>query len=286
METHFAAWRAQAATKLKALTPGCHPKTIITELAESLLAHYTGKPLIDNYDVYQHLMDYWSATMQDDCYLIAADGWKAETYRVIETNKKGKDIDKGWACDLIPRQLVIDRYFATEQAAIHEQQSKLETLAAQMTELEEEHGGEEGLFSELEKMNKANVTARLKEINGDKEAKDEAKALNAWLTLCNDEADLKKALREAETTLDVMAYTKYPKLTEAEIKMLVVEDKWMTSIASDIHGEMDRVSQALTHRVKELGDRYGMPMPRMSDCIDVLEAQVNQHLKKMGFAWK
>ena len=36
-------------------------------------------------------MDYWAETMQDDCYLIAADGWKAETTRVIEKDKKGKD---------------------------------------------------------------------------------------------------------------------------------------------------------------------------------------------------
>ena len=72
-------------------------------LAEDLLAHYTGKPLIDKYDVYQHLMDYWSETMQDDCYLIAADGWKAETYRIIEKDKKGKERDKGWACDLVPK---------------------------------------------------------------------------------------------------------------------------------------------------------------------------------------
>ena len=82
---------------------GCHPKDVIVALSEDLLAHYTGKPLIDNYDVYQHLMDYWAETMQDDCYLIAADGWKAETYRIIETDKKGKEKDKGWTCDLVPK---------------------------------------------------------------------------------------------------------------------------------------------------------------------------------------
>ena len=43
-----------------------------------------------------------------------------------------------------------------------------------MTEMEEEHGGDEGAFSELEKVNKANVIARLKEIKGDKEAEEEA----------------------------------------------------------------------------------------------------------------
>ena len=43
--------------------------------------------------------DYWAEIMQDVCYLIAADGWKAETYRVIETDKKGKEKDKGWTCE-------------------------------------------------------------------------------------------------------------------------------------------------------------------------------------------
>ena len=67
------------------------PKEIITTLSEDLLGHYAEVPLIDKYDVYQHLMDYWSETMQDDCYIIAADGWKAETYRIVQTDRKGKE---------------------------------------------------------------------------------------------------------------------------------------------------------------------------------------------------
>ena len=65
MNAMFDVWRAKSAKTLKALQPGCHPKLLIDDLAEDLLAHYTGKPLIDKYDVYQHLMDYWAATMQD-----------------------------------------------------------------------------------------------------------------------------------------------------------------------------------------------------------------------------
>ena len=211
------------------LKAGCHPKEVIVALSEDLLAHYTGKPLIDKYDVYQHLMDYWAETMQDDCYLIAADGWKAETYRIIEKDKKGKEKDKGWTCDLVPKALIVARYFAKEQEAIDKLAADLESITAQMTELEEEHGGEEGAFSELDKVNKANVAARLKEIKGDKEAKDEAAVLNEWLKLSNEEADLKKQLKDAEADLDAKAYAKYPKLTEAEIKTLVVDDKWLAA---------------------------------------------------------
>src|SRR5205814_8230707 len=119
----------------------------IGALAEGLLAHYAGKPLIDSYDVYQHLMDYWADTMQDDAYLIAADGWKAETSRIIEKDKKGKEKDRGWACDLVPRPLIVARYFGKEQEAIDKLVADLESINARMTELEEEHGGEEGAFS-------------------------------------------------------------------------------------------------------------------------------------------
>ena len=112
MEALFSEWRDKTAATLKALEPGCHPKTVIAELGERLLAHYAGKPLIGDYDVYQHLMDYWAGTMQDDCYLIAADGWKAEPSRIVESNKAGKQVDKGWSCDLVPKPLIVARYFA------------------------------------------------------------------------------------------------------------------------------------------------------------------------------
>ena len=263
MNALFAEWRKRAAATLKALQTGCHPKQVIADLSEDLLAHYTGKQLIDKYDVYQHLMDYWAETMQDDCYLIAADGWKAETYRIIETDKKGKERDKGWTCDLVPKALIVARYFAAEQEAITNLEAELGAVAALISEMEEEHGGEDGAFSELEKVNKANVVARLKESKDDQDA-EEAALLNAWLDLSNREADLKRALKDAEADLDTKALAKYPTLTETEIQTLVVEDKWLATLDTAIHDEMDRISQALTQRVKELAERYEIPVPQLA----------------------
>ena len=284
MQAHFAAWQGQSAAALKALAAGCHPKEVIVRLSEGLLAHYQDKPLIDPYHIYQHLMDYWAETMQDDLYLIAADGWKAETYRVIETDKKGKHRDKGWTCDLIPKALIVARYYAKEQAASDRIAAELETIGARLAELEEENGGDEGAFAELDKVNKVNVAVRLREIKNDKEAKDEAAVLDDWLKRNAEEADLKKRLKDAESALDVLAYARYAKLTEAEIKSLVVDDKWLAALAAAIHGEMDRVSQQLTRRVKELAERYETPKPRMAARVAELEARVDRHLERMGFA--
>lgn len=285
MNDHFNLWRERNVPKLKALVQGHHPKDVIAELSEDLLVHYTGKPLINKYDVYQHIMDYWAEVMQDDCYLIAADGWKAETYRIIETNKKGKEVDKGWTCDLVPKPLIVARYFAAEQAKLDELRSELEAVCAQIAELEEEHGGDEGAYADLDKINKANVNARLKELKSDKDAKDEINALKAWVELSDKEAALKKAVKDSEAELDALAYAKYPKLSEADIKALVVDDKWMATLNAAIHGELDHVSQALTQRVRTLAERYEIPMAKLAERVANLEIKVNRHLEKMGFTW-
>jgi type I restriction enzyme M protein len=286
MSDHFATWRERSIATLKALEAGCHPKEIIDELSEDLLAHYADKPLIDPYDIYQHLMDYWAETMQDDCYLIAVDGWTAETYRVIETDKKGKEKDRGWACDLAPKPLIVANYYTEEKSAIDQLSADIEGVIAKLAELEEEHSGEDGAFAELDKVNKANVAARLKDIKGDKEAEDEATLLSVWLKLNTEVAKLKKVLKEAEVELDAKVYAHYPTLSEDEVKKLVVDGKWLAALDAAIQGEMDRVSQQLTQRVTELADRYETPLPQMTERVSELETTVNVHLERMGFSWR
>ncbi|QTX22447.1 hypothetical protein [Comamonas aquatica] len=206
----------------------------------------------------------------------------------VKKNKDGKvtkTTDKGWACDLIPKPLIVARYFAEDQAAIDELAASLNNITAQLTELEEEHSGDDAAFCGFEKINKASVTDRLQEIKGDLDAWDEAEVLNLWLKLAKQEADLKRQLRDAEAALDTKALAQYPKLCEVNTQALVVDDKWLAALRTAIHGEMDRISQALTQRVKELAERYDAPMPQMANCVAELEAKVNQHLEKMGFVW-
>jgi type I restriction enzyme M protein len=290
MNCHFDTWRQKKAKALRELKVGFHPKELITAFADELLTHYIGKPLIDAYDVYQHLMDYWAASMQDDCYIIAADGWKATTYRVIETKKgkdgkPGKEVDKGWTCDLVPKTLIVGRYYSAEQTAIDQLNAEIESVTANISELEEEHNGEEGAFSTLDKINRPNITDRLKELKNDEDARQEITVLSQWLKLSEQETDLTKRLKSAEADLDAKAYAHYPTLTETDIKALVVDDKWLATLDATVHGEMDRISHRLTERVKELTERYETPLPQMVKRAAELEASVNHHLESMGFTW-
>jgi len=120
----FHKWLATNKPRLKGFDKEGPPKQLIATIAEDLLDTFRDAPLMDAYDVYQHLMDYWADTMQDDCYLIAADGWVAETHRVLEEvksgNRKGETKDKGWTCDLIPKPYIVARYFAEAQAELND----------------------------------------------------------------------------------------------------------------------------------------------------------------------
>ncbi len=290
MNAVFDKWRKKSVRRLKEVQAGLKPKELIVELSENLLAQYADKRLIDKYDVYQHLMNYWDEVMQDDCYLIAEDGWKATTYRILQKNNKGKEVDKGWTCDLIPKELVIKRYFAKEKQLIETMEAENEAISSQITELEEEHSGEDGFFAELEKVNKANVQNRLKELKAMKqdssqEYKEEVKVLKTYLDLTAKQSDMTKSIKEANTGLDQKVYSQYPKLSVDEIKTLVVDDKWMAAIEKNIHTEMDRISQRLTQRIKDLAERYETPLPMQTTEVSAMEKKVNAHLKKMGYAW-
>lgn len=290
MAAHFDAWRSRTSQRLKKLKPGFKPKALIVELAEDLLAHYQGQPLLNAYDVYQRLMDLWASTWQDDAYLLATDGWKAETYRVIVTKKgkdgkPGKQIDKGWACDLVPKHTLVARYYDKQKALFLTMTAGIETRAAMLAELEEDHAGLDGAFSELDKINKTEVAALLKKIKHDKESADDAEVLQQWLDLKEEETQLKKKLEELEALVDRQAYEHYPRLKEAEIKTLVVDDKWLGALDAAVRGELDRITQRLTQRVKELADRYEAPLPAVAKRVEDLQSLVDGHLARMGFAW-
>lgn len=253
----FEALAGEWSSKLKSLEKGFLPKSLVVELGESLLRHYEGQPLVDVYGIYQHLLDYWGEVMQDDCYLISGEGWQAETRRIIErkeNQKTGKvtEKDKGWVCDLVPKDLMVARYFSAERDRISRLEADLESIAAERMELEEEHSGDEGIFAEFDKVNKAAVAARIKELridNGQLIIKGEELSiinyelsiLKSWQKLYDREASLKKEIKDLDAELDRLAYEKYPLLSPEEIRVLVVDDKWLGSLQGLIAGELDRI---------------------------------------------
>ena len=303
--TLFTDWRTATTPRLTGFSKDGHPKALIETIAEELLATFRQAPLLDAYDVYQHLMDYWADTMQDDTYLISADGWVkgAQPREILQIkNKDNKlvwpephDYLKGkrrFKSDLIPAPILVARYFVAERDAIEALDNDLETLEQQLIEMREEHGGDDGLLAEViegegekQKISAKVVKSRLKEIGKDPLYADEREVLGAYAKLLEKQTDTKAKRKAAQEALDKKIDDKYPKLIETEIKTLVIDDKWMARLSASVQSELDRVSQTLTGRIRELAERYATPLPQLANEVAELSARVEEHLKLMGASW-
>lgn len=289
---HYHVWARTS--NLAEISVGDQPKALIAEISESLLQSYSQTPLLSKYDIYQILMDYWSDTMQDDVYVLVQDGWSTgKVLRELEVKKGEKlretpDLVIGktkYKAELIPPALIVARYFADEQTKIDTLQSELDSASQELETYLEENSGDDGLLNEAlndkDKVTKATVTARLKVATDP----DEKSALKQAQKLFDNEANAKKALKKAQDALDLAVFKQYPKLSIDEIKNLIVDDKWLAMLQSNIEAEIERVTQQLANRVKELEERYNEPLPAITKSVENLSEKVAGHLKAMGLEW-
>ncbi len=66
---------------------------------------------------------------------------------------------------------------------------------------------------------------------------------------------------------------------------MVIQDKWYSSLSADLQGEIERVSQSLSNRIKDLINRYENPIPVLTKEVEKYDKRVNEHLKRMGLSW-
>jgi type I restriction enzyme M protein len=277
-ELTFNAWKERSLKILNSLSIGIKPKEIIHQISEDILEVFSKTKLINQYDIYQRLMEYWSENMQDDMYIVASDGWKAELTAV--EGKKGE-----FESDLVPKQLVINRYFKTENQAIEELEANLSNASQELEQLVEENSGEDGFFTDFDKVTKTTVGSRIKEIKNKAEDIEELKIMEQYLSLQTQESEAKRTIKEAQKALETQVIVNYKELTEADIKTLVIDDKWMLTIEQAVQAEKDRISQRLTKRIKELAERYESTLPELVAETEALTSKVEAHLNKMGYAW-
>lgn len=273
------------------------PLELITTISDDLLARFKPVPLLDEYDVYEQLMTYWDSDIHDDVFLIMNEGWlgAVKPRKAIEDkNRKitetpdlmigsGRGATK-YKMDLIPPALIVARYFAAEQAEIDELTSVWEGASQAVEEYVEEHAVEGGLLADAmedDKISKSLATARLKIARHGGSELDEIVALKHIIDLYNAEAVAKKAAKDAKALLDPATLKKYGDLTEGDVKSLVFEDKWLTSIAGRISSEIESLVTTLVERIQKLGDRYVETMESLDDRLQALEAKVAECLAEM-----
>ena len=282
----YSEWKKTNLPLLTGIKVGTNPKKLIFDISENILDKFSKVKLIDRYDIYQHLMIYWENTMQDDLYLVSQNGWNVSLFRI--KNKKGKET-KEWDSELIPKNIVIKRYFVKQQEELDDLQSKLENTEEQMQTIEEENQGEEDMLSEAksdaDNVTKPIITKRIKTIKDDSEFAEELKILLEYKELLDEKNKLADQIKKIETKLDKNLFKKYNDLIESEIKDLVINDKWLFNIHSLIDEEMEQISHKLARRINELAERYETPLPVLTKEIQTLTKKVDVHLENMGFNW-
>ena len=296
----FDAWRKKHEPMLKGIKTDSAPRTVIDTLSVDLLDRFGDFPLIEPHDVYQRLMDYWDEVMQDDVYLISADGWeKAAAPRGIIEDKDRKITEvpdltikpNKYKMDLIPPRLIITRYFGAEQAEIYELTTRLAVATSDLEEFVEEHSGDDGhldaMIGDKGKVTKSRLNARIKVLAGDNDpdSDEEHYVLKQCLALIDSEAEASKAVKEAQDRLDRMVLARYGSLMESEAKALVVDDKWLADIEAEVQRESRQLTQRLSGRVQELEDRYARPLPEVEREVEQYGEKVQAHLKKLGLSW-
>lgn len=288
----FTQWFERSA--FKAIEQDQKPKDIMLRVSEDLLQSYADVKLLSKYDIYQIFMEYWDEVLQDDISVITQDGWEgAKLIRNLTVEKDNKlkevpDLVIGkikYKAEVIPPHVIVAKYFATEQATLDAKQAELDIATQELESFVEEHTADEGLLLEAlndkDKVTLAMVKARLK-LAIDAEEK---QVLKNAQKLFEAETALKKKVKELQEALDLKVFIKYPTLTDDEVKDLVVVDKWFTTLSSSIEAEIERVTQQLAKRVKELNERYAEPLPQITQNVEALSLKVAEHLKAMGLEW-
>ncbi|MEO0702494.1 MAG: class I SAM-dependent DNA methyltransferase [Pseudomonadota bacterium] len=298
----FQSWRDRQKPRLENISVGGHPKELIHEISEDLLASFHGADLLDQYDIYQILMTYWEEVMQDDVYMLVADGWAAAStlrklvpYKDKSGNNKYReeaDFETGtgknkvkWRSDIVRPHLVVAKFFVAEKEALEAAVLAKDDASGALEAFIEDNSGEESLIERAQgdngKYAKAEVKRQIKE-GGDME---EVAALKKLLALQDDETATKSAEKKLKEELDALTFAKIPMLTEEECKELTVSDKWLATVEVQIGEEIERMTQNLSNRIRELEGRYARPFPELENMVKTLGAKVEDHLRKMGLSW-
>lgn len=299
-------WKKIANPVLTNLNSTDSNKEIILNLSEEILEKFSKLELLDKYDVYQVLLAYWNETMNDDVLLIIQDELGYNLAKITddikeepkESKKAKKDTAKekkpkepkiiGWEGRLIPKQIVLDAFFALEQKEIEKAEEKLSQTESEFEEFIENNSDENGYFTDYmgddEKIDSKKITSRVKLLTKEKKTQNEEyKILNNYVDYESSIKSQKKHITELKKVLDDNCRNRYETFTDAEIKDLLVNRKWYKAIDDGIQNLYITVANHLTKRIVELYERYENTLPELNTKLAEEEKVVFGHLTQMGF---
>ena len=279
-------WQDWMRQSLNDVCVGCQPKILIQEWGKHILEQFAEcKSLVDKYDIYDELYNYWSETLQDDAYMVSRDGWQVSIE--LPKDKKG-NVRKSYtyadiACDLLPSMVLIEACMPEQLYAIQELNAKIEQKQAEMDEQveqnEETFTNDDGNVMNAKAI-KAIVKAAKKE--PDIYDKEDLDLFKAYVKLSDEVDSLKKKLKEATKDLTDAVQDKYKTLTSDDIRDIVFSYKWMPTMRSRLESLMQSAQMIMSTELHALNTRYEHTLSELSRTVTESEKVVIEYLKSMG----
>lgn len=267
-------WKNNISNKLLTLNNTVRVKELIDELSEELLKIFDKDKLINKYDAYEYLMKYYEEIFKDDLYMVTDTGWIPTLS--FAKDKKGVIKKNEFDSELLPKSIVISKYFDAENKLIESKSGELNNLISEFDSTVEENTGDESLFNEDDKVNEKLLKDLKKEISDD----DLGLVENLLINL-NTQKDLKKEIKEMQESLNENVISKYKMLSEDECKNIIVYDKWFKSIKEKFDICMNNLINSLSNSIIKLDEEYKLTLSDINREIDTKEQELAILLKEL-----
>ncbi len=272
------------------LEPGFNPKTLIESVCSKVLKEFEKVEILDKYGVYQLFKDYYNEVLQDDWFLLSFNDFlSAKELRKLnplkDKNKKANYLEEPdfviqktyYKSDLIPKNLIKQRFFEKEAKELEELENALNEKEADFEEFIEEHSSEEGLFDEL----KINESVLKKELKNATDLEDQ-KILKTALELLEAKNKALKMKNKAYEELELKAFHQYKNLKLDEIKDLIIQDKWLKSLKNALENKILKHINAFTSALNSIISNYSNSLLELDKEVKESESKVLEHLKDLG----
>lgn len=269
-------WENENKDVLYSMNNDSKAQDIIKSLSDNILKVFTNDMLIDKYEAYEFLMEYYNDTLKDDFYLLIENGWIPKL--VFAQDKNGKIKKNDFDSDLLPKEIVIDEYFKDEEEDLEKLNSDLNNYVLNFDSIVAENTGDEEIFNDEEKINEKLIKDKIKE-----ETETNIAILNELLNNLSLQKDLKKKIKSHQEALNSMIINKYSLLDEDTSKDLLINKKWFKSIERRFDDKYEDLIYDLSNKIVSEYENYEETLGQLSNKTSELESTVLKDLERMGF---
>lgn len=249
-------------------------KELCEEISNSILNIFEDDKLIDKYDAYEYLMEYYNNTLKDDLHLIVESGWKPKL--IYGQDKKGNIKKNEFESDLLPKDIVIKEFFKDEADKLENENNELNFLAQEFESKVEENTGDESMFSDDEKVNEKLIKDKIKE-----ETEENIVVLKELLSNLSNQKDKKKVIKKLQEELNEKVISKYSNLTESESKQLIVYSKWFSTLTEKFNNHMNSLVNNLSQFIIKLEEEYELTLGDLNNEIESKENELSMLLGEL-----